>query len=80
MRAAVRTACGAREFLTAAAPGPARHSAPLPLRCLAGAAMGLGENIKYAVKRYPTVFLQKTKARGVASRRCAQHAPRTAQP
>ncbi len=25
--------------------------------------MGLGENVKYAVKRYPTLLLQKGKAR-----------------
>ena len=35
--------------------------------------MGLGENVKYAVKRYPTLFLQKTKARcGTPRRRRGQ--------
>ena len=29
--------------------------------------MGLGENVKYAVKRYPTLLLQKGKARGRAA-------------
>ena len=52
-----------------------------PSRCVvARAAMGLGESIKYAVKRYPTVFLQNTKARCVASRRCALHAPKECNP
>lgn len=44
------------------APGREAPKSGAP-HCVSRGVMGLGENVKYAVKRYPTLLLQKGKAR-----------------